>query len=165
MKLTTQGLRLAATDLANHLACRHLSHLDLQLAHGLRQKPKSYRADVAILQERGAEHEAAFLRHLETQGRKITRLADRPDEGGAFEQTLGAMRDGADVIVQATLLDGDWYGRADVLLKVDKPSRLGNWSYEVWDTKLARETKAGSVLQICLYSDLLETVQGARPEF
>jgi uncharacterized protein len=165
MKLTTSGLRLAATDLANHLACRHLSHLDLQLAHGLRQKPKSYRADVAILQERGAEHEAAFLRHLEAQGRKITRLADRPDEGGAFEQTLGAMRDGADVIVQATLLDGDWYGRADVLLRVEKPSRLGDWSYEVWDTKLARETKAGSVLQICLYSDLLETVQGVRPEF
>src|SRR5439155_989734 len=78
--------------------------------------------------------------------------------------TLAAMREGADVIVQATLLDGRWLGRADVLRRVPLPSRLGDWSYEVWDTKLARETKAGSVLQICLYSDLLETIQGARPE-
>src|SRR3989454_1306499 len=74
------------------------------------------------------------------------------------------MREGADVIVQATLVDGPWFGRADALRRVPRPSRLGAWSYEVWDTKLARETKGGSVLQICLYSDLLETIQGARPE-
>ena len=141
-----------------------ISAISISLAYGLRQ-PKSYRADVAILQERGAEHEARFLRHLEEQGRVITRLADRPDEGDGFAQTLAAMRDGADVIVQATLLDGRWFGRADVLMRVETPSRFGAWSYEVWDTKLARETKGGSVLQISLYSDLLETIQGARPEF
>ena len=28
------------------------------------------------------------------------------------------MREGADVIVQATLLDGRWFGRADVLRRV-----------------------------------------------
>src|SRR5262249_27767528 len=92
------------------------------------------------------------------------RLADMPEEGSAYDLTLKAMREGADVIVQATLLDGRWFGRADVLMRVETPSTFGAWSYEVWDTKLARETKAGSVLQICLYSDLLETIQGARPE-
>ena len=33
------------------------------------------------------------------------------------------------------------------------------------DTKLARETKAGTILQLCLYSDLLRIAQGVAPEF
>ncbi len=32
---------------------------------------------------------------------------------------------------------------------------MGGWSYEVVDTKLAQETRAGTVLQLCLYSDLV----------
>ena len=51
-------------------------------------------------------------------------------------------------------------GRADVLRRVEVPSDLGPWSYEVLDTKLARETKGGTVLQLCLYADLIEAVQG-----
>jgi hypothetical protein len=35
---------------------------------------------------------------------------------------------------------------------------------EAIDTKLARETKAGAVLQLCLYSDLIKEVQGLAPE-
>src|SRR2546427_7378697 len=116
------------------------------------------------MSERGDEHERAFLSLLEGQGLRIARPGDDLDEKVGFERTLSAMREGADVIVQATLVDGRWFGRADVLRRVPRPSRLGAWSYEVWDTKLARETKGGSVLQICLYSDLLETIQGARPE-
>jgi uncharacterized protein len=171
MKQAGGILRLSATDLANHLACHHLSQLNLAAARGQRRPPDWFSPDAAILRERGDEHEQAFLRHLEGQGLRIARpaeagapAADGPDEDKAFERTLEAMREGADVIVQATLLDGRWFGRADVLRKVPRPSRLGGWSYEVWDTKLALETKGGSVLQICLYSDLLETIQGARPE-
>ena len=86
------------------------------------------------------------------------------DEASAFEKTCEAMRAGADVIVQATLAGGRWRGRADVLLKLDRTSGLGDWSYEVVDTKLARETKAGTVLQLCLYSELVGEIQGERPE-
>ena len=74
------------------------------------------------------------------------------------------MGEGVAVIVQGALKRGNWSGRADILRRVEKPSGLGAWSYEVLDTKLARETKAGAVLQLCLYSDLLENMQGARPE-
>ncbi len=52
------------------------------------------------------------------------------------------MTEGADVITQAHLAEGRWHGRADVLLKVAAGSKLGAWSYEVVDTKLASETKA-----------------------
>ena len=45
------------------------------------------------------------------------------------------------------------------------PSSLGGWSYEVVDTKLARETKGGTVLQLSLYSDLLAKAQGLTPQW
>jgi predicted RecB family nuclease len=42
-------------------------------------------------------------------------------------------------------------------------SVLGAWSYEVYDCKLSRETKAATILQLSLYSDLLAKVQGVMP--
>jgi len=45
-----------------------------------------------------------------------------------------------------------------------KPNRLGNWSYEVIDCKLARETKAETILQLCLCSELGAELQGMAPE-
>jgi hypothetical protein len=56
------------------------------------------------------------------------------------------MRRGAEVIDQPMLADGLWSGRADVLRRVVTPGALGAWSYEVYDTKLARETRAGTSL-------------------
>src|SRR5262249_25774675 len=45
------------------------------------------------------------------------------------------------------------------------PSGLGGWSYIPIDTKLARETKAGTVLQLCLYADLLTEAQRLSPPY
>ncbi|GAB9241370.1 TM0106 family RecB-like putative nuclease [Bradyrhizobium diazoefficiens] len=58
---------------------------------------------------------------------------------------------------------GRWNGRADVLTRIETPSRFGAWSYEVIDTKLARQTKGSTILQISLYSDLLSEIQQAAP--
>ena len=69
------------------------------------------------------------------------------------------------IIVQGAFRRKGWVGRTDILRRVESPSDLGPWSYEVIDTKLARETKGGTVLQLCLYADLVESVQGRRPEF
>ena len=74
------------------------------------------------------------------------------------------MRAGRDVIFQATFFDGRWRGHADFLLRVDRPSDLGDWSYEVADTKLARRVKAAALLQMCSYADRLEQLQGVAPE-
>jgi uncharacterized protein len=74
------------------------------------------------------------------------------------------MRRGVPVIAQAALSHQVWNGRADILRRVEASSALGTWSYEVIDTKLARETKAGAILQLCLYSDLLAEMQSRAPE-
>jgi hypothetical protein len=41
---------------------------------------------------------------------------------------------------------------------------LGAWSYEIYDCKLARETKAATILQLSLYSDLVPAIHGLLPE-
>jgi hypothetical protein len=47
-----------------------------------------------------------------------------------------------------------WLGRADILRRVESSSRLGGWSYEVYDCKLATETRCGTLLQLSLYTEL-----------
>ena len=58
-----------------------------------------------------------------------------------------------------------WRGYADILRKVAFASpKLGAWSYEVADTKLARETRGGTILQLCAYTELVGEIQGRWPE-
>ena len=52
----------------------------------------------------------------------------------------------------------------DFLLRVENPDAQLGWSYEVADTKLARSVKAGALLQICVYNEMLSQIQGVYPE-
>src|SRR5690606_2244191 len=49
--------------------------------------------------------------------------------------------------------------------KVRNVSDFGDWSYQVWDTKLATNTRASTILQIGLYTQRLSEIQGIDPEF
>jgi uncharacterized protein len=163
MRLVADLLQLSATDLANHLGCAHLSRLDLAVAEGRAQRLKRRDPIVELLTERGREHEAKYLKHLRAQKLRVVEVRAAPG-ADSVETTLAAMRDGADVIYQAPLSDARWHGRADFLRKVARPSDLGAWSYEVTDAKLATETRAGTILQLCVYSNLLGALQGATPQ-
>ena len=163
MRIEHGAGRLSASDLANHLGCRHLTMLDLAAARGELKPPRWRDPALEILQQRGFEHEEQYLAHLRGQGLAVDRGA-RTDGRTGVDATAAAMRRGADVIVQATLAHGAWYGRADILRRVPAPSALGDWSYEVVDTKLARQTRAGTILQLCLYSELVGAIQGRMPE-
>ena len=171
MQLVDGTVIVSATDLVGFLECGHLTTLELGRVDGQWEKPHQ-RADpeVVLLQERGDAHEAAYLARLQAEGKSVhvgTKDGlSTPDRLRAAEaDTVAAMRRGVDVIYQATLFDGRWRGHADFLLKVDGASDLGDWHYEVADTKLARSVKGSALLQVCVYSDRLETVQGRRPEF
>ena len=117
----------------------------------------------------GHRHERAYLERLREEG--LTIAGDVDDHGGeqppfqGSEETLDAMRAGVDVVYQAGLEDEVWSGRVDFLRRVDTPSELGALSYEVFDTKLARDTKATTILQLCVYSYLLGKLQGVRPQW
>jgi len=161
---------VSATDLVGYLACDHLATLELGRIEGRWARPP-HRTDpeLELLQERGDAHEHAYLERLRSEGRSVHEIENRhptsPAElRAAEEETLEAMRRGVDVIYQATFFDGRWRGHADFLLRAERPSRLGPWSYDVADTKLARGVKAGAILQVCVYADRLGQLQGIPPE-
>jgi uncharacterized protein len=164
MHLHAGSLRASPTDLANFLACRHKTALDLLVAEGRLEKPAFVDPLADILRDRGDAHEKRYVDSLRAEGLGIVEIADGPpDERRAA--TLSTMRAGADVIVQAALGNDLWHGYADVLRKVSVPSpALGAWSYEAQDTKLARETRGGTILQLCVYSELIGEIQGRAPE-
>lgn len=164
MRTSETELTLSATDLSHFLSCRHRTALEMAAVRGKRTKPKWDDPLLEVLFKRGLEHEQSYVRSLQVDGRQVVSLAHLNEPDAAVAQTLDAMRLGADVIVQAALRDGRWYGRPDVMRRVEIQSGLGSWSYEVVDTKLARETRAGTILQLGLYSEMLAIAQGTMPE-
>jgi uncharacterized protein len=156
-------LSASPTDLANFLACRHKTGLDVLVALGELEKPTWIDPLADALRERGQWHEQRYVETLRTEGLNVQDLG-AVDRDRRVQLTLDAMRAGADVIVQAALQDTDWLGYADILRKVHRPSALGDWSYEVEDTKLSRETRGGTILQLCVYTELIGAIQGLQPE-
>jgi uncharacterized protein len=165
MRKTAGSIELTATDLVGFLNCRYLSYLDLEVAKGSRSKPFVWDPMLKLLWERGSAHEAEYVAHLTQAGLDVSRIDAFSASADAEDQTFAAMRTGVAIIVQGSFAYDGWVGRPDILRRVEVPSTLGSWSYEPMDTKLARETKAGTILQLCLYSDLLRMAQGVAPEF
>lgn len=163
-----EGERLySATDLVAYLECEHLSALDLQALDDEALRAERSQADESqqLIADKGDAHEKRHLADQHAQGRGVVDIAAG---GGSIEDkmqaTLAAMREGAEVIYQATLRDGCWVGHADFLRRVDGvASSLGSWSYEVADTKLARSPKAKFLVQLAFYSDLVAKAQGVGP--
>src|SRR5271170_2480054 len=164
MKLISNQIRLAATDVSNHLACRHLTNLELTVARGQRTAPAWASPDLKVIQELGLAHEAAYLKFLAKQGLEIVNLPKLGSEASLLNETRAAMQRGADVIAQGALGTPGFFGRPDILRKVSAPSALGNFSYEAYDCKLARETKATTILQLSFYSELLGEIQSGAAE-
>ena len=169
MEIVNDSLVYSATDLVGFLECGHLTSLERAAVSGHLERP--VRADPVLdrIAQRGQLHEERFLESLLSEGFQAVKLDPDPDlpRGQRLdkwrEQTLEAMRAGVDVVYQAVLFDGRRLGYADFLRRVERASDLGCWSYEVWDTKLARHAKASAVLQLCMYSDLLRDYQGLAP--
>jgi len=171
-----------ATDITNFLACRHISTLRQLEAEG--RITMQFYADPTseLLRLLGMEHERKYLQDLKDQGFSVAEIAtERPANvtgakpervpwAEAAAATRAAMDDGVDVIYQATFVQAGengasmFGGRADFLKRVTKPSKLGDWSYEVIETKLARSTKARAIVQLCFYSELLAQIQGVLPD-
>jgi predicted RecB family nuclease len=170
-RLDDGTLVLAATDLTNHLACDHLTQQRLAIAREERGRPRPAPDPHAdLIRSRGELHEREHLErlsaecggHVDVSSPNAPRT--RTELEAAAAATVAAMRNEAPLIYQAQLFDGRWQGRADFLRRVPVGSELGDHSYEVLDTKLARDVKPAVVHQLSLYSRLVAAVQGLDPE-
>lgn len=152
-----------ATDISSFLACAHTATLKQAESRGEVKKHFFNDPTVETLRKLGQEHEQKYLRHLAESGLSIVEVDTQVPWATAAAETVEALRQGVDVVYQATFLHGSWGGRADFLVRTYMPSSFGAWSYEVVETKLARSTKAGAIVQLCFYSDMLSAIQGVDP--
>ena len=166
MQIIDNQLTFSATDLANFLECEHLTTLDL--THRLHPEAglkRTVACDESLLvQAKGQAHESAYLNELQNKGAQIenlSRLIGTPDQ--AVCATRMAMSSGEEIIFQAALRSGQFFGYADFLRRVPRKSSLGDFQYEVVDTKLAKSPKAKFLVQLCFYADLLKDLQGVAP--
>ncbi len=167
MRLDADDLWLSPTDLATHLECHHATTLAAAAARGDGAAAAPGGDYARLIARKGREHERFFLQRLGADGRDVV-LID-VDGGGledAATMTELAMREGAEVIYQGAFADGGWRGRADFLERVERPTDLGGWGYEAVDTKLSRaQALPHHVLQLSVYSQSIERIQGRAPEW
>jgi uncharacterized protein len=165
MRKFNNNLLHSASDLNAYLGCPHSVALTLRKLLDPECLPPEVADDeeAKLVAEAGNEHERNYLQQLKGQTTVVEISSDGPLEE-RVHATIEAMRAGAPIIYQAAFLDGPWHGFADFLRRVDEPSALNGWNYEPMDTKLARSPKASHLVQLGLYGDLIQTVQGRPPE-
>ena len=153
----------SASDLVGFLECEHLTTLDLLNLEA--PLPKAEDDEQAkLIKKKGLEHEGKYLHDLLEAGVTVfDAKAAGLNVEEAVEATRQAMAEGRSIIYQGCLRSSDFVGYVDFLRRVERPSSLGNYSYEVVDTKLARSPKAKFIIQLCLYSDLLAADQELLP--
>ena len=137
MKKKNKDYYFSPTDLSHHLSCEHLTSLSIAEIANAVKRPIRDNPALDLLIERGNHHEEKYLEYLKSQGLAVVQIERDPQL--AVQQTHQAMLEGADVIAQAALRLEPWFGYADVLRKVPIPSKLGDYSYEVIDTKLTQD--------------------------
>ena len=112
MKFAGERLRLSASDVANFVACQHMTRLDLLEAQGRLHRPRRFDVGFEDLVQRGEAHERIVLEQFRADGRQVVEINPSPSaETAAAEATREAIRSGADVIYQGVLLGGIPNGR------------------------------------------------------
>ena len=142
--------------------CEHRTYLDVLDARGVLGAER-LPPNAQLLLERGERHEEAFLQRLRDEGRDTVSLPRTGAVSDRYAATVQAMRAGRQVIHQACLLDDGWVGYADFLIRVDEPSDLGDFSYEVHEAKLGSHPRPSHIFQLLFYNDRLAELQGLRP--
>src|SRR6266853_5947795 len=79
MRMRNGTIALSATDVANHLSCTHLTGLNLRLARGEVAEPAWENPHLVVLQQRGMEHEKAYVESLRSRGLSILDLSTEPE--------------------------------------------------------------------------------------
>lgn len=154
---------LSPSALNRFLGCEHRTYLDLLDRRGELQAERRP-PRMQLLFERGDRHEADVVDGLTDEGHDVLSL-DTPDRSPSerAQSTVEAMRAGREIIHQGCFSRDGRVGYPDFLIRVDEPSELGSWSYEVHDAKLSTRPRPSHVFQLLFYTEELERLQGLRP--
>jgi uncharacterized protein len=158
MFLLDNKVVLSASDVAGEFTCDFAALRTLDVVLG-RVKAPATGTDPMLqrLARLGEWREKKYLEDMKSS-HDVVEIApptafDRASLEESHRATLAALREGASVVYQASLFDGEFYGRADFIVSEGvSPDRC----YVVHDTKLARRAKVSALLQLASYVDQLE---------
>ena len=162
---TNQQIIYSPTDLTTFMKSPFASWMNRLSVEFPEQTPQKDAADElsSLLSNRGLEHEEKLISQFESEDKIIIKIDSALSFAEKRQATLDAMKNGADIIYQPLLESKNFRGYADFLIKVSGKSNLGNYHYEVLDTKLASHSKPEFAIQLCCYAEMLEEIQGVKP--
>jgi uncharacterized protein len=140
-----------------------MGRLELDHPDKVKDIPRDKDALLELLAQKGGAHETDYLHQLENEYGKDQVITIEKGFNAA-ESTKKAMSEGCSVIFQAYLERDDFKGYSDFLIKRSGKSDLGDYYYEVWDTKLSKTTRTYFIVQLCCYSWMVDKIQGRLPE-
>ena len=163
MKIEKQNILTSPSDLNNFTLCKyHIKNDKLSFTNKLlKRKPKG---DLELIIKLGFEHEKKHLNLFKNKFKKVKIINDKSTENQRYKDTILALKEGFKIIHKAFLIEDTFRGEVDFLIRVETKSDIGAWSYEVWDTKIARKPQTRHVLQITAYSYMLGKLQGLLPK-
>ena len=163
MKIKNKKFLTSPSDLNNFVSCKYLIKNEIKFLYKeIKRNEESI--DQKIWKEFGIKHEKKHFDLLKKYYKKNISIKQDLTEEERYKKTLEAVKKGYDLIYHAYLIDGDFRGEADFLIKVETASDLGDFSYEVYDTKITRKPKPRHIYQITAYSYILSSIQGILPE-
>lgn len=167
MFIDNDAVIFSPTDLTTYTASPFASWMDrlLLLQPELALQMDKPDALLASLQSKGLAHETGLLQQFESRGLSIVKIDPALPVAEKQQQTQQALFDGYDVIYQAALSKGNFQGYADFLVKKNSPSKLGQYAYDVWDSKLSKQPKPEYIIQLCCYAEMLSDIQGQLPHY
>ena len=112
----------------------------------------------------GKNIEQEYFKILYKKHKKHITIDPNQPTAKKYENTVKAIKNGYDLIYKAYLLHENFGGEIDFLIKNKSKSELGDYSYEVYDTKVTKTLRPNHVLQTTGYSYLLSKVQGLMPK-
>ena len=154
------------TMLTKYINCKHIIANEYhEKSLNLIKNKRTITDDLRI--QKGILHEDLYFKKLKKKYTKVKDIKSLKNlsKEEKNKETLNALKEGYEIIYGGWLSHGNWSGELD-FLEINKniKSNLGDYSYEIIDTKNSSKVRGDHLYQLGVYVDLLKEAQGILPE-
>ena len=152
--------------LTKFINCKHIiSNEYFENSHNLIKKKLTITDELRI--QKGILHEDLYFKELKKKYSKVKNIKSLKSlsKEEKNKETIKAIKEGYEIIYGGFLISGSWSGELDFLeINRKVKSNLGDYSYEIIDTKNSSKVKGDHIYQLGVYVDLIKDIQGILPE-
>ena len=150
--------------LTSYLSCRHIIFNEINQNRLKLSKIELTKNDKLRIQK-GNEHEIEYFNILKKEHSKVIDIKELDlSIEEKIDATHNALKEGHEVIYGGYLKRDKWLGEFDFLvINHDMQSNFGDYGYEVVDTKNSKKPKSTHIIQLGMYTYMLEGIQGKLP--